>query len=506
MAAKLTPLSKILITALIMGGGGYGLYYSGLLNSIAPKGKGEQTSQNFSGEKVIKVGVVTWGGYAGGQYFNEGFKASKESRYFKDYGILVEFIVNDDFVASREAWKAGKVDVLWTTIDAFPTEVKSFAEYEPQVIFQADWSRGGDAIVVRRGIATVADLKGKKVAVAPMTPSHTFLLWLLEAGDLKPSDIEIVEAPNAIDAAAYFKAGRVDAAVCWSPDDQDCVTNVKGASILKNTKVASNIIADVFFCKKKFLEENEKALQSLVEGWMKGAAEINTAEASKKKAAKILADGLKVDENFAYNSINNARLCTYGDNLNFYGLTPNFSGVKGEDVYNKMAATYGKLKLAPADVQAWRTIAYPNFFKNIKLTGAEHNSEKATTFTPVTAEVKKATAFSTKKVSISFPSGSFILDENAKYIIDLNMADIAKAFGNARIRIEGNSDNVGNAAMNKDLSLKRAQAVADYLKKEHKFDPNRFIVVGNGPDKPVGDNNTDEGRAKNRRTEFQLLN
>jgi NitT/TauT family transport system substrate-binding protein len=74
-----------------------------------------------------------------------------------------------------------------------------------------------------------------------------------------------------------------------------------------------------------------------------------------------------------------------------------------------------------------------------------------------------------------------------------------------KVRIEGNTDNVGSPDMNRDLSKKRAKSVADYLVKTYNFDPNRFIIVGNGPDKPVATNNTEEGKAANRRTEFQLL-
>jgi NitT/TauT family transport system substrate-binding protein len=70
-------------------------------------------------------------------------------------------------------------------------------------------------VVVRRGINKVSDLKGKKVAFAEMTPSHTFLLWLLEAGSLTINDIEPVKVPSAIDAADIFKKGQVDAAVVW---------------------------------------------------------------------------------------------------------------------------------------------------------------------------------------------------------------------------------------------------------------------------------------------------
>jgi len=97
------------------------------------------------------------------------------------------------------------------------------------------------------------------------------------------------------------------------------------------------------------------------------------------------------------------------------------------------------------------------------------------------------------------------LDENSKYIIDNEFVDIAKAFSNSRIRIEGNTDNTGSAATNKALSLKRAQSVADYLVSTYNMPRNRFIVVGNGPDKPVADNSTASGKAKNRRTDFELV-
>ena len=69
--------------------------------------------------------------------------------------------------------------------------------------------------MARRGINTVNDLKGKKIAVAEMSPSHSFLLWMLEAAGLKTTDVELVFQPSAIDAASVFKSQQVDAAVVW---------------------------------------------------------------------------------------------------------------------------------------------------------------------------------------------------------------------------------------------------------------------------------------------------
>lgn len=519
MATRLTPFSKLMITLLIVAavvlGGRWLLnntdFGKGLKNKAAVENADSQPGSDASSDTApadaIRIGVVTWGGYAGGQYFNEGFKANTNSRFYKDYGFQVDFKVLDDFVASRDAFKRGDIDLLWATIDAFPTEAAEMADIQPQVVFQADWSRGGDAIVVRRGIGSVADLKGKKIAVAELSPSHSFLLWLLDAGGLSEKDVQLVKQASAIDAAEAFKAQKVDAAVVWSPDDEACLAAVAGSRVLESTKSASNIIADVFIAKKEWIEKNQARLQQLYEGWMKGAAEINANDADKRKAAKILSENFEgVSEDWAYKAINNVRLCTHGDNINFYGLNPDYKGVSGDRLYGKMSQTYTDLGYIKGRVPSWREIANSYAVKNTSLAGAEHDAEGQKTFTAVSKkEGAEKEAIATKRVSINFRSGEFQLDENAKYIIDREFVEIAKAFANARIRIEGNTDDVGKRESNVALSQKRAEAVRDYLVSEHGMSRNRFIVVGNGPDNPVAPNTTDDGKAKNRRTDFELV-
>lgn len=520
MAARLTTLSKFLITLLIVAAIFFlGRYF--LKNTEAGRNLTEQaqeqvgqidspsnsnSSSSSRDPNTIKIGVVTWGGYAGGQYYNEGFAASEKSRFYKDYGFKVEFKILDDFEASRAAFKNDEVNLLWATIDAFPTEVEGLREYNPKVVFQADWSRGGDAIVSRRGINTVADLKGKKIAVAELTPSHSFLLWLLDAGGLTINDVQLVKQASAIDAAGAFKAKQVDAAVVWSPDDEDCVKSVPGARVLESTKSASHIIADVFIAKESYIQNNKARLQQLYEGWMKGAAEINSNVSNKRKAAKILADAFDgFDETMTYNAINNVRLCTHGDNQNFFGLNRDYKGITGESLYGKMTTVYQELGFAGNDVPNWRLIRHSGFVQDAQLSGAAQAAEGAKSFAEVKESDKTKAAISTKQVSISFRSGEYRLDDNAKYIIDNQFVEIAQAFSNSRIRIEGNTDKTGSYGTNKRLSEQRAQAVADYLISTYNMPRNRFIVVGNGPDNPVASNDTEEGRAKNRRTDFELV-
>ncbi len=522
MATRLTGFSRFLITLLILGLIAFAGYY--LLNKTGVGAKlKDQAGQSESGQTTtaggstsaptgafkdaVKVGVVTWGGYAGGQYFNEGFKANSRSRFVQDYGFPVEFKILDDVPVSREAWKNDEVNLLWCTVDALPTEIAGLSDFDPVVVFQADWSRGGDALVARRGINSVNDLKGKKIAVAEMTPSHSFLIWLLEAANLKASDVQIIKQASAIDAAQVFKSQQVDAAVVWSPDDQACLQAVAGSKILQSTKSASNIIADAFIAKRAWVDQNRDKVQKLYEGWMKGAAEINSNDDNKRKAAKILAENFSgFTEDDAYAAINNVRLATHGDNQNFFGLNPDYKGVTGEQLYTRMTNSYKALGYAEGRIPNWRLISDPVTIRNTSLAGPDHAGEGQKAFTKVTEEVgKEKEAIATKMVSITFRSGESALDENAKFIVDREMVEIAKAFANSRIRVEGNTDNVGSVALNQSLSRKRAQAVVDYLVTVHGMSRNRFVVVGNGPDKPVATNDTEDGKAKNRRTDFQLI-
>lgn len=509
--ARLTTFSKLLITIMIVGAIVFGFNYltrQGLIGKgrIKPAAEGGLVQNPRGDDETIRVGVVTWGGYAGGQYFNEGFRASEQSRFSKEYGIDVEFVVNDDVDASLNAWKNGDIDIHWYTIDAFPTILPGLKDFDPIVLWQADWSRGGDAIVARRGINSVADLRGRKVAVAELTPSHSFLIWLLDAGGLSTDDIEIVPQASAVDAAAAFKSGQVDAAVVWSPDDEQSVRAVPGSRVLESTRSASNIIADIFFAKREFAEANRDKLQKLYEGWMRGAAEINRSEEARAKAAAILADGLGIPVADAEQAISNVRLVTHGDNLNFFELNTEFRGVTGSALYRRMGNEYRELGYLQEKLPTFRQVSFPGLVSQTRLEGGENASEQAPAFEQVSQdEGEEKEAIATKRVSISFRTGEYQLDENARLIIDNQFVDIARAFGKARIRIEGNTDNTGSRATNVRLSRQRAQAVADYLVNEYQMPPDRFIIVGNGPDQPVADNSTAQGRSRNRRTDFELV-
>jgi OOP family OmpA-OmpF porin len=87
----------------------------------------------------------------------------------------------------------------------------------------------------------------------------------------------------------------------------------------------------------------------------------------------------------------------------------------------------------------------------------------------------------------------------------LNIAlQILRDNPSARVEVGGHTDNVGNANYNRRLSQQRADSVRDWLV-EHGVARNRMQTRGYGSAQPVAPNDTDEGRARNRRIEFKQL-
>jgi outer membrane protein OmpA-like peptidoglycan-associated protein len=101
---------------------------------------------------------------------------------------------------------------------------------------------------------------------------------------------------------------------------------------------------------------------------------------------------------------------------------------------------------------------------------------------------------------INFDFGKAELKEDGEKLVD-EIAKMLKSDLQLRIRVEGHTDNVGAAAANKTLSESRAAAVVTALKARG-IDAARLAAAGFGSERPIADNRTEEGRAKNRRVEL----
>jgi OmpA-OmpF porin, OOP family len=109
-----------------------------------------------------------------------------------------------------------------------------------------------------------------------------------------------------------------------------------------------------------------------------------------------------------------------------------------------------------------------------------------------------------KEVSVHFASGEAQLDEEATRTLDELGSQCANT-KNYILAVEGGTDATGDQDSNYSLSERRAEAVTNYLAARYDVPTFKMHMVGLGPDKPVGSNNTASGRAENRRADVQLL-
>jgi OmpA-OmpF porin, OOP family len=118
-----------------------------------------------------------------------------------------------------------------------------------------------------------------------------------------------------------------------------------------------------------------------------------------------------------------------------------------------------------------------------------------TEITDANADLTKALTFD----AVNFASGSAVLTEDSKAQLD-HLVTIMKAYTKVEVKVDGHTDNAGKADSNLKLSAARAESVKTYLG-THGIGGKRVATAGFGDTKPVGDNATDEGKAKNRRIE-----
>ncbi|HBD19993.1 MAG TPA: cell envelope biogenesis protein OmpA [Arenimonas sp.] len=105
--------------------------------------------------------------------------------------------------------------------------------------------------------------------------------------------------------------------------------------------------------------------------------------------------------------------------------------------------------------------------------------------------------------AITFGFDSASLNRGAYGVLD-RVADTLKEYDQTIVEVAGHTDSVGSDAYNQRLSERRAQAVADYLISRG-VSGQRLMVVGAGEAHPVASNNTEAGRAENRRVEITIV-
>lgn len=152
-----------------------------------------------------------------------------------------------------------------------------------------------------------------------------------------------------------------------------------------------------------------------------------------------------------------------------------------------------------------------DYIMTVKSDDAAFTSEFISKADTVSGDVKKVD-FEVKKIeiglvtkinNINFETNSFALDDASKKVLD-EFIEFLKVHPHIKVAIHGHTDDIGNDADNMTLSDNRAHSVNDYLV-EKGIDKSRLSFKGFGETKFLVPNTSEESRAKNRRTEFVIV-
>lgn len=226
----------------------------------------------------LSIGLSTWVGY-GPLYI------AQDQGFFKEEGLDVDLVKMEDPKTRMPALIAGRIDLAATTID---TVLNFYSKDHPLTyVFALDDSHGGDGIVAKDTITSIADLKGKKVAYAEGSVSQFFLAVLLKNAGLTLKDVD-TQNMTAGDAGAAFVAGRVDAAVTWEP----WLTRgkeAKGGHLLIDSSTTPGLITDIITTTDSFAKAHPDDLKKLYAAWAKA---VDWQKTHVEQADAIMAKGV----------------------------------------------------------------------------------------------------------------------------------------------------------------------------------------------------------------------
>ncbi len=162
-------------------------------------------------DRTVRLALNVWAGWSPMIYANNGFKPGKVWKTPGGKDFKLELVLIDDPIAMRDAYAAGNIHVGWATLDMLPLFLEGLrkdSRVMPRVFQQIDWSNGGDGIVVRDTIKTMADLRGKTIVLAQNSPSHFFVLNALINAGVQPAEVDFRFTQDAFQAAAALTTTR----------------------------------------------------------------------------------------------------------------------------------------------------------------------------------------------------------------------------------------------------------------------------------------------------------
>ncbi len=261
----------------------------------------ETKSATIAEAGAVRLGFSAWPGWF-------PWQITYEEGIFDKNQVPVALNWFDGYLESISTLTAGQIDANSQTLGDTVNSIAGGAEQV--IVLVNDNSTGNDKVIVREGINSVADLKGKKVAAEEGTVDHFLLLLGLKKAGLSPQDIQFVPLETG-KAASAFVGGQVDAVAVFAPFTTQALKRT-GSHELFSSKDFPGAISDHLVFTRKFIAEKPEEVQKVVDAWF---ATLDYIKANPDKAYEIMAKraGVSIEEYAEY--AEGTKLFSIEDNL-----------------------------------------------------------------------------------------------------------------------------------------------------------------------------------------------
>ncbi len=520
------------------------------------------------GDTSLRCELIAWNAQSGLILANGGPNTTKGSLIAQNGGNLTLIKQNDveqmkkNIVAFASALASGNpnptqgvpcVIVMWDGAPGFVTGVNEAltrlgAEYQLKNVGSFGFSRGEDKFM---GPATWANnpqlMKGKVIAgyvgdgdwnIAMTYIANNGLCNNPDVTTYDPDCVNWLNTNDHIDAAQKYITGYcekrkivgtfkeqevcVDAVVTWTPGDVMVAQKKGGLVSLLSTFENYWQMPSAMLVIDKYAQDNRENIEDILSAAFDAGDSIKN-DPNKLDEVSVLVAQVYQENDATYwkkyftiqqekdkqgilVSLGGSSVNNLADNLFIMGLAPN-----SENLLVRVYNTFGKLLVTqyPDRLTSFisgEDVVDTSYVKNVMLKQKKTQKPVQEADKPaITQTTRIKTKVADRAYSIEFATGKADFSPEAEKTLN-EILDQLTVAGNLAIQIIGHTDDTGTQQINRRLSEKRAFAVRDWLKDHGKGLPNieNAKASGMGSDDPVASNDTDAGRAKNRRVQVIL--
>ena len=200
----------------------------------------------------LKVGTTLWPGY-------EPLYLAQHNGYYDDRIRVINYPSASEVIRS---FRNQALEVAALTLDEVVLLRES--DIDVQIILICDISDGADAILARPPIASLADLKGHRIAVESAAVGAYVLTRALEIGQIALTDVQPVNRENNEQYQAYLD-NEVDAVVTYEPVRSQLLS--AGATEIFTSRQIPGEVVDILAVERSVIERRQQDLTLLIKGW-----------------------------------------------------------------------------------------------------------------------------------------------------------------------------------------------------------------------------------------------